>query len=202
MLISIWNFSYLLTTSPTSWAFFSNLWLHFDNTSCEIWRPATGHLAPGAKRSGHGHHSSSSCHWRGRWVWFTSSAQISPHLGLEMAIPQSDVCFSKWWVAAVLVSGRTPSEQLLEAEEQRPERHQHLQAFQLIYIHNARFLSKAAFTVRESSWSQLKKYHFLRSQSNRKTQPMCGRSVRVMDNKSLSTNICNQQHQQSFFSPL
>lgn len=121
--------------------FFSNLWLHFDNPSCEFWRPATGHLAPGAKRSGHGHHSSSSCHWRGRWVWFTSSAQISPHLGCEMAILQSQVCFSKWWVAAVLVSGQRPSEQLLEAEEQRPERHQHLQAFQLIYIHNARFLS-------------------------------------------------------------
>lgn len=23
-------------------------WLHFDNTSCEFWKPATGHLAPGA----------------------------------------------------------------------------------------------------------------------------------------------------------
>lgn len=68
-----------------------------------------------------------------------------------MAISQSQVCFSKWWVAAVLVSGQRPSEQLLEAEEQRPERHQHLQAFQLIYIHNARFLSKAAFAMQESS---------------------------------------------------
>ncbi len=65
-----------------------------------------------------------------------------------MVILQSQVCFSKWWVAAGLVSGQRPSEQLLEAGEQKPERPQHLQAFQLIYIHNALFLSKAVFTMR------------------------------------------------------
>lgn len=67
-----------------------------------------------------------------------------------MAILQSQVCLSKRWVAAGLVSGKRPSEQLLEAEEQKPQRQQHLQAFQLIYIHNACFLSKAVFTMQVS----------------------------------------------------
>lgn len=66
-----------------------------------------------------------------------------------MVILQSQACFSKWWVAAGLVSGLRPTEQLLEAEEQKPARHQHLQAFQLIYIHNVLFLSEPAFTMRE-----------------------------------------------------
>ncbi len=60
-----------------------------------------------------------------------------------MVILQSQVCFSKRWVAAGLVSGQRPTEQLLEAEEQKPERHQHLQAFQLIYIHNALFFNES-----------------------------------------------------------
>lgn len=67
-----------------------------------------------------------------------------------MAILQSQPCFCECWFAAGLVSGQRPSEQLLEAEEPRPEQHQYLQAFQLIYIHIARFLSKAVLTMQES----------------------------------------------------
>lgn len=66
-----------------------------------------------------------------------------------MVILQSQACFSKRWAAVGLVSGQRPTEQLLEAEEQKPERLQHPQAFQLIYIHNALFLPKAVFTARE-----------------------------------------------------
>lgn len=70
-------------------------------------------------------------------------------MGLETVIPQSQGCSSKWWVAAGLEDGQRPTEQLLEADEQSSERHQHLQAFQLIYIHNALCLSKAVFTMQE-----------------------------------------------------
>lgn len=39
------NFSPVLSETG---AIFLNFWLHIDNTSCEFWKPATGHLAPGA----------------------------------------------------------------------------------------------------------------------------------------------------------
>lgn len=47
------------------------------------------------------------------------------------------------------MSGLRPTEQLLEAEEQKAARHQHLQAVQLIYIHNALLFSKPMFAMRE-----------------------------------------------------
>lgn len=66
-----------------------------------------------------------------------------------MMILESQACFSNWWVAAGLVSGQRPTEQLLEVQEQRPARHQHLQASQLIYIHNTLFFAKPVSMMRE-----------------------------------------------------
>lgn len=92
-------------------------------------------------------------------IYFLCTA-FPPHLGLQAVILESQACFSNWQVAGALSSGARPTEQLLEDDEQKAARHQHLQARLLIYIHNALFFPLNPCSQYKRATGQSKSSHF------------------------------------------